>query len=117
MNRLVNQVILEGRLAFDPVLNTSKNGERYTSFLVFNNHHTKSPTKENPFVPIKDNLAVPCVAWGKLAEILCEYGKKGLMISVIGCLKMYRYVNKEGLSVNKLYVQATNINFLSKEVW
>ena len=109
---LVNAVILEGRLAFDPKLKTAKNSKKYASFLIFNNQHTANPTEQNPIVRVKDNLAIPCVAWEKIAEYLCNNGKKGDLVSVVGKIRMYKHVNQEGLVVYKLYIQVGSLNFL-----
>lgn len=103
---------MEGRLATTPELKVTKNGNYFTSFLIFNNKFTQEVTDERPVVDTPNNLAIPCVTFDRQAENLCKYGKKGMIISVVGKIEMARRINQDGYILQKLFVNATNVNFL-----
>lgn len=71
----MNDVKLMGRMVADPVLKTFKSGAKSASFFVACSRFT---TKEGQ--PTAD--FIPCVVWGKLAEIICKYFSKGQRILI-----------------------------------
>ena len=80
-------------------------------------------TGENPLAVAHFTLAVdrrksddtdfiPCTAWGKRAEMMERWVKKGHKISVTGNIRSGSYTNKEGQKVYTIEVMAEEIDFL-----
>jgi single-strand DNA-binding protein len=55
---------------------------------------------------------VECTAWGKLAEIIEEYGKKGRRIIVQGRLTFDEWEDREGKRRRKHEITVESIEFL-----
>lgn len=92
----MNKIILLGRLVKDPELRTFENGEKvYTKFTVAvdRNYKLVDGTIRADFIPV--------ALWGKQAEVVCKYFKKGNCISLSGRLSTGSYEDKDG---NKKYV-------------
>jgi len=53
-----------------------------------------------------------CTGWGKTAELITTYCKKGERIAVEGSLRTNSYVNAESVKIVKTYVNITNITFI-----
>ena len=80
---MINKVVLLGNLVKDPELKAIQSKSKYyTRVIIAINRNFKSSTgiKEADFVPV--------VFWGKKAEILCKYVKKGDSISISGTLEL-----------------------------
>lgn len=82
----MNKVILMGRLTRDPELRYSSSAEplavtRFT--LAVNRPLSRNQEQNADFIPV--------VAFGKRAETIANYVKKGQMISVIGRLQLQTY--------------------------
>lgn len=92
----MNKIILMGRLVRDPELKYTENTDKaYTKFTIAVQRNFKLPdgSREADFIPIR--------VWGKKAEIVCKYVKKGNYITVSGRLRTGSYEDKEG---NKKYI-------------
>lgn len=92
----MNKIILVGNFVKDPELRHTENGEKiYTRFTIAVQRNFRLPdgTREADFIPIK--------VWGKKAEVICKYMKKGSCITVSGRLKTGNYEDKDG---NKRYI-------------
>ena len=92
----MNKIILLGRLVKDPELRYTENGEKvYTKFIIAVQRNFKLPNgiREADFIPIK--------VWGKKAEVIVKYMKKGSLITLSGRLKTGNYEDKEG---NRKYI-------------
>lgn len=61
----------------------------------------------------KETLFVDCTAWNKTAEMLCKYTSKGASVLIEGKLDKNKYVNKNGNSVERMFILAERIEFLS----
>ena len=96
-----NIVILVGRLVKDIELRFTQNGKAVADF-------TLAVTRD------KDNTDfIRIQSWGKSAEALASYTKKGDMIGVRGALRHDTYEDKDGNKRYSDYVLAQNITFLS----
>lgn len=87
----MNKVLLVGRLVRDPELKHMENsGKNLCNFTIaVNRNYTNSlGEKEADFIPV--------VVWGKIAEVVSNYMKKGRLISVSGRLQIRSYEGKEG---------------------
>ncbi|MFT8314146.1 MAG: single-stranded DNA-binding protein [Clostridium sp.] len=92
----MNKVLLVGRLVRDPELkHIESNGKEVSNFTIAVNRNfvNSKGEREADFVPV--------VVWGKTAELVCNYMKKGRLISISGRLQIRSYDTKEG---NKKYV-------------
>lgn len=61
----------------------------------------------------KETLFIDCTAWNKTAEMLCKYTSKGASVLIEGKLDKNKYVNKNGNSVERMFILAERIEFLS----
>ncbi len=77
----MNHVMLMGRLARDPELKYSQSGKSFSKFTVAVNREFNR--EEADFIN--------CVAWGKTAETIAEYLRKGKRIALQGRLNVRSY--------------------------
>lgn len=92
----MNKIILLGKLIRDPELRTTESGEKvYTKFIVAVERNFKSAdgTRKSDLIPV--------TVWGKKAEIICKYLRKGSLLTLSGRLRTGSYDDKEG---NKKYI-------------
>ena len=76
---MINRVILIGRLTKKPELKSTPNGKSVCNF-------TLAVQRD------KDNTDfIPCVMWGKTAEVLAQYTDKGSLVGVDGRLQVRSY--------------------------
>ena len=106
----VNKVMLIGRLTRDPELKYLPSGTGVAN----------ADLAVNRFIPGKDGAEgkekvcfIPLTVWGKQAESLVQYCKKGKEIHVEGYLDMDQWEDKEtGKKRSKIKVVAERIQFL-----
>ncbi len=97
----MNLVVLTGRLTRDPELKYGQSGKAYSRF---------SLAVDRPFQKGEADF-INCVAFGKTAELIGEYLRKGRKVGVNGSLQMNRYeVNGEKRTSYDVLVSA--IEFL-----
>lgn len=90
----MNKVILKGRLARDIELRTTTTGKSVGTFsLAVERRYKQDGQPDADFIP--------CVVWGKTAEIMAQYLAKGRETLVEGRMQVRSYDDKEG---NKRYV-------------
>lgn len=92
----MNKILLIGRMTKDPDYKKIEeiDKERCNFTLAVNRRIKNSKgINETDFVPI--------IVWGKLAENVARFMKKGSLVSVIGRLQIRSYDDKDG---NKKYV-------------
>ncbi|MBK1810302.1 single-stranded DNA-binding protein [Clostridium sp. YIM B02505] len=92
----MNKIVLLGRLIRDPELRIVEDSEKiYTKFIIAVERNFKSSDGER-----KSDL-IPVTLWGRKAEVVCKYMKKGSIISLSGRLRTGSYEDKDG---NKKYI-------------
>ena len=96
-----NLVILTGRLTKDPELKYGASGTAYCKFTLAVNRMKKDDPADFIF----------CSAFGKTAELIAEYVKKGHQLGVQGRLQQDTY-EKDGEKVSKTGVTVDKIEFL-----
>lgn len=90
----MNKAILMGRLTRDPETRNSVNNIVYVTFtLAVNRRFSKEGAQQADFINI--------VAWGKTAEFISMYFKKGMQVGIIGRIQTRNYDDKDG---KKVYV-------------
>lgn len=100
----MNCVELIGRLTRDPEMNEPKQGE--TMRTKFSIAIDKAGTEGTDFIN--------CVTFGKSAENVSKYCKKGSLVAVEGSLNSYSFDNQDGERISGLNVNARRVQFLSK---
>ncbi len=93
----LNKAILVGRLTQDPESKSTSSGQTVCSFgLATNRTWTDSQTKEKKESTEFHNI----VAWGRLAEIISQYLKKGNLALIEGRIQTRSWEDQSG---NKRY--------------
>lgn len=110
----MNCVSLIGRLTKDVDLRTTKSGTSVAGFILAVDKglsKQKRDEAEQSGSPTAD--FVSCQAWGKTAELLAKYCKKGSRIGLVGRIQTGSYQDKEtGKTVYTTDVVADRIEFL-----
>ena len=96
-----NLVILTGRLTKEPELKHGSSGTAYCKFTLAVNRMKKDDPADFIF----------CSAFGKTAELIAEYVKKGNNLGVQGRLQQDTY-EKDGEKISKTGVTVDKIEFL-----
>ena len=97
----LNLVILTGRLTKDPELKHGASGSAYCKFTLAVNRMKKDDPADFIF----------CSAFGKTAELIAEYVRKGHQLGVQGRLQQDTY-EKDGEKISKTGVTVDKIEFL-----
>lgn len=100
---MINNLTLIGRLTRDPELQKTTSGKSVTSFTLAIN---RSGSDGADFIP--------CVAWNKIAEVICQYLKKGSLMGLKGRIQTRTYENRDQKKVTVVEVIAEEIQFLEK---
>ncbi len=105
MNALRNKVQLIGNLGMNPEVKVIDNGKKLAKMSIATNESYKNAKGEL----IKDTQWHNLVAFGKTAEIIEKYLKKGSEIAVEGKLVNRSYTDKEGI---KRYISEIQVSEL-----
>lgn len=101
---MLNTVNITGRLGGDPELRATPKGLPATSISIANTNGYGDKKRTNW---VKVDL------FGKTAENLCKYMKKGSIITVEGSLKIDQYEDKQGQKRTFACVVANQVHFES----
>ncbi|SJZ95875.1 single-strand DNA-binding protein [Pilibacter termitis] len=103
---MINNVVLAGRLTKDAELRYTGSGRAVATFtLAVNRQFTNAQgQREADFINV--------VAWGKTAETISQYTRKGSLIGVTGRIQTRNYENQQGQRVYVTEVVADNFTFL-----
>lgn len=100
--------MLTGRITKDIELKVTPTGKSVCSFsLAVNRKFVQDGERQADFIN--------CQLWGKSAETLEKYGKKGMLIGVEGRLQTRNYINQQGQTVYVTEVVAESFTFLEKK--
>lgn len=102
-----NKVVLMGNLTRDPELRTTPTGQNVASFSLAVNRSWKNAAGEQQ----EAVDYIDCNIWGKPAEIITQYMKKGSGILVSGRLQQ-RSWEQEGQKRSKVEVVVEDFNFV-----
>lgn len=105
----VNKVILIGHLGNDPVLNKLQSGDSATSFSIATTE--KYPNKQTGEL-IENTIWFNCEAYGKTADVIALYVKKGHKLYVEGKLVENNYTDKSGVVNKGFKVRISGFDFL-----
>lgn len=104
----MNSVILIGNLGQDPEMKYFGSGSKVTKFSLALRGYSKKEEKE-----VTD--WVSCEAWGKTAELIGEYCKKGHKLAVEGSLKTQKWEDNDGNKKSKTFVLVSRVEFLTSK--
>ena len=105
MKNLKNSVQLIGRLGKDPEVKNLASGKMMATFSLATSDSYRNAKGDK----VEDTQWHNIVAWGKTAEIVAEYLKKGNEAALEGKLIHRSYINNSG---EKKYVTEINVNEL-----
>ncbi len=105
----INKVLLYGNLTRDPELRQTKTGKQVCSFSIATNRKWKSKDGSAQ----EDTQFHNIVTWGKIAELIVQYMKKGGGIFIEGRLQTRTY-EKDGSKRYATEVIAENMQFGAK---
>jgi single-strand DNA-binding protein len=107
----LNMVFLMGNLTRDPELRYTPNGQAVTTMTIATNRQwtDKDSGDKKDAAEFTD-----VVVWGKMAENVANYLKKGRRAHVIGRLQTRNWEAQDGSKKYKTEVIATDVTFLDK---
>ena len=101
----MNKVVMIGRATKDVELKVTPSGTNVATFSIA----VKRPFKDN------ESDFFECVAYGKTAELISKYIKKGDLFGIEGRLQARNYTNKEGRKVYVTEIIVENVEFLQSK--
>jgi len=111
MKSLKNKVQLIGHLGFDPEIKTLANGTKVARISLATTDYWKDNKGEKQSDTQWHRLSV----WGKTAEIVEQYLKKGSQLMVEGRLKYDEYLDKEGQKRYTTEIVVNDLMLLDKK--
>jgi single-strand DNA-binding protein len=103
MNALRNKVQLIGNLGMAPEIKTLESGKKLAKMSIATNESYKNAKGEL----VKETQWHNLIAWGKTADIIEKYLKKGSEVAIDGKLVNSNYTDKDGV---KRYVTEIQVN-------
>ena len=103
----LNKVIIIGRLTVDPQLRTTTSGKSVTSFGVATNRFWTDASGNKQEETEFHNIVV----WGRQAEIVNQYLKKGSLVMIEGRLRTRTWQGNDGQNKRTTEVIAERIQF------
>jgi len=104
----LNKVMIIGRVTKTPELRTTPSGQSVTSFNVATNRQYTDASGQKQEKAEFHSI----VAWGKLAEICCQYLTKGRRVFIEGRLQTRDWVGQDGLRRYATEIIADNMIML-----
>ncbi len=105
----LNKVMLMGNLTRDPELRYTPNNTAVANLgMAINRKWFNKQTNENQ----EETTFVDMEAWGRTAEVLNQYLKKGRPLYVEGRLKLDQWQDKDGGNRSKLKIVIESFEFL-----
>ena len=111
MNTLRNKVQLIGNLGMSPEIKTLDGGRKLAKMSIATNESYKNVKGEL----VRETQWHNLIAWGKTAEIIEKYLKKGSEIAVEGKLINRNYTDKDGVKRYITEIQVNEVVLLDKK--
>ena len=111
MNNLRNKVQLIGNLGQNPEVKELNGGKKVAKFSLATNETYKNKAGEK----VTDTQWHNLVAWGKTADIIEKYLKKGSEVAVEGKLLNRNYTDKEGVKRYVTEIQVSELLMLGSK--
>lgn len=109
MARGVNKVIVIGNLGADPELRYTGSGQAVANVRLATNEVYTNADGER----VEKTEWINAVAWGKQAEVLAEYAKKGSALFIEGSLQTRSWEDRDGNTRYTTEVKIREFQFLS----
>jgi single-strand DNA-binding protein len=103
----LNRVLLVGRLTRDPELRQTTGGASFCRFSVANNRNYTQNGERREEVSFFN-----CVAWGRQAEIINQYCRKGKQVAIEGRLRQNSWQDKDGKKQSTVEVVIDQLQML-----
>ncbi len=102
---MINNVVLMGRLTFEPELKSTPSGVSILNFQIAceRNYQKANEEKKTDFID--------CIAWRQTAEFISRYFSKGSMIAVEGSIQTNSFTDQNGNKRKSVQVVANNVSF------
>ena len=104
MSRTVNRVELLGRVGTDPEMRQSQGGTPVTQFRMATDRRRQNGETEADWHSV--------VCWGRQAEAVAEYVRKGNRLYVSGSLAQNTFETEEGQRIHRTEIHAREVVFL-----
>ena len=104
----MNKAVIVGRLVRDPDVRALNDGKTVSKFTVAVDRRFKNKNGE------KEADFIPVIVFGKTAEFVAEYVKKGNMVSVAGRITTGSY-EKEGRKIYTTEITADEVNSIGSK--
>lgn len=101
----MNNVILIGRLTRDVDLRYTQSGTAVARFTVAIDRHDKDNNADFP----------SCIAFGKTAELMSNYVRKGQRVALEGRIQTGSYTNSEGKTIYTTDIVASRVEFIESK--
>lgn len=111
MNALRNKVQLIGNLGMNPEVKVLDGGKKLAKMSIATNESYKNAKGE----VVKETQWHNLVAWGKTADIIEKYLKKGSEVAIDGKLMSRTYTDKEGAKRYITEIQVNEVLLLDKK--
>lgn len=110
MSTDLNNVIIIGRMTKDPELKYTQGGQSLANFYLANNRSYAKDGEKKEIVSYFN-----CVVWGKPAEVIAQYCKKGSKLAITGRLQQRSWEDKEGGKRSTVEIVVENFQLLSSK--
>ena len=102
---MINNVVLMGRLTFEPELRATQTGLSVINFRIAcdRNYQAKGEDRKADFID--------CQAWRKTAEFINSYFHKGDMIVIQGSIQTSNYTDQNGDKKKATFVCVNEVSF------
>ena len=107
----MNKALLYGNVGSDPKITNLESGKKVARFSLATNRTYSNSTGEK----ITETQWHNIVLWGKLAETVEKYVKKGSSLIVEGEIQYRTYENKEKQTVYITEINCQNFHFVGKK--
>lgn len=105
----INSITIVGRMVRDAEMRRTQTGKAVCSFSI-----AASKTKGSGENKVETVSFFNCEAWEKLAELICQYVKKGDRIALRGELSQDRW-EKDGKTYSSVKISVSEVQFLSQK--
>ena len=103
---MLNVITMVGRLVRDPELRRTNAGTAVGAFTIACDDSRKGPNGE------KQTVFIDCTLFGKQAETLAKFFKKGSLIGLTGRLSQRKYLNRQNVEVKATEIVVDRIEFV-----
>lgn len=107
---MINNLTYLGRCGADPEIRYAPNGNQITTVRLANSRVYYNSNKDK----VEDTTWLKCTAFGKNAETLGKYVKKGDLLGICGYLKQNEWTDKEGNKRSEIVCIIEQIHLMPK---